>query len=147
MIVLVDKNTRQREKRRAFKIKHGYSMSANYRAGGQRAFILSRDNYCCVACGMSDAEHKRVFGRPITIDHKDRNRKNNDPDNLQTMCLVCHGRKDLIAELRKSKVEPYKEKIMALRNSGMSCNQISKQVGVTCAMICKWIRRWNKGQL
>ena len=66
--------------------------------------MLERDDYCCVACGMHYLEHKKKWGRPITIDHKDRDRRNNSLDNLQTLCLSCHGRKDITPGL----VRPYK---------------------------------------
>lgn len=137
----------QKKKRREFAATNGFSMAANYACGGKRNAVLNRDGFRCVACGMTNEEHKAVFGRPITVDHKDKNRKNNSMDNLQTLCLPCHGRKDLIMRLRTSKIEPHREKIMDMRQSGRSCNSIAKELGVQCSMICKWIRRWNKGQL
>ena len=69
------------------------------RFGGHRRMILERDNFTCQLCGMTDNEHRKQFGRAITIDHKDGQgryspTKNHAPENLWVLCLPCHGRKD-----------------------------------------------------
>jgi 5-methylcytosine-specific restriction endonuclease McrA len=69
------------------------------RYGGLRNMILERDNYSCVECGMNNEQHIVIFGRSITIDHIDgngiySNNPNNSIENLQTLCLRCHGLKD-----------------------------------------------------
>jgi 5-methylcytosine-specific restriction endonuclease McrA len=70
------------------------------RFGGMREAIIQRDGEQCVNCGMTREEHRERFGRDITVDHIDghgRNSivKNNDEANLQTLCLPCHGSKDI----------------------------------------------------
>ena len=70
------------------------------RFGGLRAKVLERDNYTCQNCGMTNKEHLEKWGREITIDHVDGNgryaeEQNNLSENLVTMCLACHGRKDV----------------------------------------------------
>jgi 5-methylcytosine-specific restriction endonuclease McrA len=77
------------------------------RFGGKREMILKRDGYKCVMCGMTMEEHKKIFGRELSInhiDHKGRYNKkqNNDSENLQTLCLRCHGGKDAIKHGRYS---------------------------------------------
>lgn len=69
--------------------------------GGMRETVLKRDNYACVNCGMTQAEHFKKYKRDLTVDHidgKGRNappgQKNNALENLQTLCIVCHGYKD-----------------------------------------------------
>lgn len=69
----------------------------------QRKKRLDVDNYECVICGMSDAEHKREEGRSLSVHHvmgidKFRDEETNDIDeekandltNLITMCRSCH---------------------------------------------------------
>ncbi len=62
--------------------------------GGMRNVILERDGYRCVKCGMTREEHLTRWGTDINVDHKNRDRKDNTLDNLQTVCLFCHGKKD-----------------------------------------------------
>lgn len=69
--------------------------------GGLRGTVLQRDDNKCRVCGMTDKEHKRKIGRSITVDHIDgkgngypKGQKNNSLNNLQTLCLPCHTRKD-----------------------------------------------------
>lgn len=76
------------------------------RFGGQRQFILERDNWTCQECGMSQEQHIFLFDRGLTIDHIDgEGRKsknpNNNPDNLRTLCLRCHGKKDIKRRYKK----------------------------------------------
>ena len=133
----------QRRYRRTFRDVKGFSTSADYATGKQREAILDRDNYKCVECGMSDVEHKVKWSRPITIDHRDKNRKNNDPSNLQTLCLACHGRKDLLPRLRQSKAEPHKDQILQLRSEGKTYRQIADELSLSIATPFKWIKIWE----
>src|ERR1039458_2719363 len=83
-----DKMAWQRENRRAFAAKHGFSTTANYGTGKLRNAVLDRDGHCCVQCGMTAQEHLERWERPITVDHKDKDRKRNVIENLQTLCLT-----------------------------------------------------------
>ncbi len=70
------------------------------RFGGLRDVVLKRDEYQCISCGMSQDAHKERWGRGLTVDHIDgRGRDNPNPnnilENLQTLCLSCHGKKDI----------------------------------------------------
>lgn len=67
--------------------------------GGVRESVILRDLSSCVLCGINRSEHFIKYGRDITVDHIDgrgrgSDEKNNDMDNLQTLCLGCHGKKD-----------------------------------------------------
>lgn len=86
-------NLKRRRSRKSLEYNH----MVNF--GGNRDKVLKRDNYRCVDCGMTIEEHKKEFGRDITIHHIDgrgrySKKKNNSIDNLQTLCLTCHGKKD-----------------------------------------------------
>lgn len=72
------------------------------RFGGNRELVIQRDREQCVLCGMTRVAHKEKYGRDITVDHIDgqgrytaKDEQNNNLDNLQTLCLPCHGTKDI----------------------------------------------------
>lgn len=130
----------QRRNRAAFVKDRGYSTTSNYGAGGMRAAVLSRDGSACVKCGMTDEEHKAKWGRPITIDHRDRNRSNNALQNLQTMCLTCHGAKDLLPRLRTSKVAEFLPAMRWMRANGSTYQQVADAYGVSIATAYKYLR-------
>lgn len=137
------KTTWQRNHRNAFKAAHGFSETSYYGTGKMRPIILKRDGYKCVECGMTDEEHKAKWNRPITIDHKDKNRKNNSPENLRTMCLSCHGRKDLIPELTDKKISTARFDIMFSHANGETYKSIALRYGCCQATVCKWIKIWK----
>lgn len=66
----------------------------HYRFGGNRYKVLERDGFKCLKCGMTAHQHKKKYRRLMTVDHIDGNKSNHVMDNLQTLCLPCHGAKD-----------------------------------------------------
>lgn len=69
------------------------------RFGGLREQVIQRDGEKCVGCGMTRQEHRDRWDRDITVDHIDKQgryvkEQNNTLQNMQTMCLPCHSRKD-----------------------------------------------------
>ena len=133
----------QRKQRHHFRQANGYSTTSYYAVGGLRQQVLERDNYRCVRCGMTDQEHKEQWGRPITIDHKDRNRRCNELDNLQTLCLSCHGRQDISPHWIIPRVPVYKSEILVARQQGSTYQSIADHLGFSIASIWKWCRRWE----
>jgi hypothetical protein len=134
----------QRNHRLLFREFYGYSETSHYGTGKMRGVILSRDGFRCVQCGMTDGEHKGKWGRPITIDHKDKNRKNNALENLQTLCLSCHGRKDLLPSLRVPRVPAFKEEILSRRSNGETYQKIADNFGFSVYGIYRWVQIWEK---
>lgn len=70
-----------------------------FRFSGKRLIVLERDKYKCLDCGMTQTEHMDTWNKSLTINHIDGNgrnsiKPNNDLDNLETLCLRCHGKKD-----------------------------------------------------
>jgi hypothetical protein len=133
----------QRQSRDKFKAEQGYSMTAHYGAGRMRKQVLERDGYACVKCRMTDVEHKAAWGRPITIDHKSKDRSDNSLENLQTLCLVCHGNKDLIPTLRIQRVPIHKDQIIKMRAAGVTYQAIADQLGFSIGAIYKWCKAWK----
>lgn len=79
---------------------------------GNRERAITRDGGKCVNCGLSREEHLEKYGRDITVDHVDgkgRNtaaaEQNHSLDNLQTLCLACHGSKDIARRIYRTKIE------------------------------------------
>jgi 5-methylcytosine-specific restriction endonuclease McrA len=126
------KNQWQKEQRRKFSSARGYSSSANYACGGNREAVLVRDGRKCVACGLSESGHIERYGRRITIDHKNKDRTNNLLENLQTLCLSCHARKDNKCPRRYDR-----NQIVGLLKEGISYSKISKNVGCSIGLISK----------
>jgi 5-methylcytosine-specific restriction endonuclease McrA len=79
--------------------------------GGNRIKALERDGYRCKKCGMTNQEHKNKWGRELTVDHIDgkgrySEEQNNNLENLSTLCLSCHGRKDVARRADRQHVQP-----------------------------------------
>jgi len=45
----------------------------------------------CERCSISQEEHFKKVGRSLSIHHKDKDRNNNDKENLEVLCSSCHG--------------------------------------------------------
>lgn len=65
--------------------------------GGKAQAVLERDNFECQNCGMTQEQHIIIFSNRLNIHHKDvtgkntkKPFKNNDMDNLITLCIRCH---------------------------------------------------------
>ncbi len=100
--IWTNKTITRKEYDRRYKIRTGYkSIKAMHkvRFGGLRQSVLERDNYTCQWCGMTNKEHKEEWNCEITVDHIDMTGRysdehNHDIDNMWTLCLRCHGKKD-----------------------------------------------------
>jgi hypothetical protein len=129
----------QRRHRQAFREANGYSTTCNYGAGGNRSAVLERDGHACVQCGMTDEQHKAKWNRPITVDHISKDRSDNSLSNLQTLCLTCHGRKDLIPRLRARKAEPLVPEMKRLRAAGKTYQSIADELGLSVGSVWKYL--------
>jgi Sigma-70, region 4./HNH endonuclease. len=134
----------QRRQRQEFAAQHGYSTAAHYATGGLRERVLQRDGYRCVRCGMTAEEHMARWGRPITVDHIDKDRTHNSLDNLQTLCLRCHGSKDISRSLITPLAPEYKQTILRLRKQGRTYREIAHSIGLSVGAVWKWVQRWQQ---
>lgn len=64
--------------------------------------IKERDNYKC-QCPTHNPEHDRLL---LAAHHIDYNKKNNDPNNLITLCEVCHGKTNYHRESWALRLKP-----------------------------------------
>jgi 5-methylcytosine-specific restriction endonuclease McrA len=53
-----------------------------------KTFIRFRDKYKCRGCGIPQHELKRL----LCIHHIDYNKNNHNPDNLISLCSICHAK-------------------------------------------------------
>ena len=86
-----------------------YNNKRNF--GGKRHIVLGRDNWECQQCGMTQEQHFILFNKSLTIHHKDgkgssSKEKNNDLDNLITLCVRCHAMIDGVQFVKGSNVNP-----------------------------------------
>ena len=96
-----------KEKRKEYMREYHVQEKEVTRFGGNRLNTLKRDNFTCLLCGMTDDEHIDKWGRGITVDHLDNNgryseKQNNELNNLATLCLSCHGKKDRYIMVNKN---------------------------------------------
>lgn len=71
-----------------------------YLFNGNRKKALERDNFTCVECGMTNEEHINIWKRGLVVHHIDGRGlrcsgkdKNNNLNNLITLCMKCHRKK------------------------------------------------------
>ena len=122
--------------------------------GGNREKALNRDSWTCQHCGMSQEEHMYKWKRSLTVDHIDGQGryskvKNHSLDNLITLCLSCHGKKDIYR--RKEKLFPpnspifemFRKKLKAWRkNKGWTQAQLGEHLGLSSRHICRLEKGW-----
>lgn len=56
---------------------------------GNREAAIERDNFKCAGCGLTREANKQKYGRDLYVRHIDNNKKNNDINNLKTLCYKC----------------------------------------------------------
>ena len=54
--------------------------------------IRERDKYICQLCGKTQIEEIEIIERKLAIHHIDYDKKNNNPNNLITVCNSCHSK-------------------------------------------------------
>jgi hypothetical protein len=56
-----------------------------------REQIRNRDGNKCKRCGMTKQKHYKKYHRNLEVHHKDHNRMNCNPKNLETLCKKCNN--------------------------------------------------------
>ena len=121
------------------------------RFGGLRHRVILRDKNKCVACGMTHEQHLLQFGCDLTIDHINGQGRGKEPDNrmgnLQTLCLVCHGKKDWQRRRKDwsmcaATLKEYWRKrnsIKTLLDEGYNSLEIAKEIGWDLSIVNNFI--------
>ena len=113
--------------------------------GGKREHVIKRDKSSCRLCGISKSDHNDTFGRDITVDHINGDRSDNDSSNLMTLCLQCHGRKDIKKVRHYKLTENDATKIKALRGHDDMIDHLADKFNVSkCTIRDIWVgRSWR----
>lgn len=97
--MFTDRQWRLRNKKKVSLIYKVSKDKAMY--GGNREKAILRDGEKCVKCEITREQHYRKYKRDITVDHINRlgkgvsrDKKDNRLENLMTLCISCHMRKD-----------------------------------------------------
>jgi hypothetical protein len=101
-----------------------------YNFGGNRKIAMTRDGWKCVKCGMTNEQHLKTYGRELAVDHINgkgtrvpSSERDNRLENLQTLCSVCHGKKENETDREKDK------RVYELRKEGLTFREIAMVVG------------------
>ncbi len=52
--------------------------------------LLKDRKIICEECKINELEHKKINGFYLSIHHKDRNKNNNELENIKILCNSCH---------------------------------------------------------
>lgn len=108
------------------KVKNEYFKNAY---GGNYRKAIEMDGYKCAKCGGESY---------LIIHHKDGNRRNNDLDNLTTLCKSCHA--DAHGQILRFK-NPNLELIAELIDNGITYREIAEHLGVTRQRVHQIVRQ------
>ena len=99
---------------------------------------------------MTNDEHLAKFGRSLTVDHVDNQgrystTKNHDMENLQTLCLPCHGSKDGMLQPRKLLQSQVDEIRTRYAHRDITQAQLAREYGIAQSMVSAIVRyEWWK---
>jgi len=65
----------------------------NKRFGGNREFVLQRDNWECQDCGMTNEQHILIFGYRLDVHHINGKEEDAIRENLISLCKRCHTKR------------------------------------------------------
>jgi len=67
-----------------------------------RMKVYLRDNFLCQDCQMTMKKHIEKYNKLLQIHHLDGNKKNNDVENLLTLCISCHNHRDVLFDIKEN---------------------------------------------
>lgn len=89
------------------KIKNGMYSSGFSGIKVIKRFCVEERGEKCEKCGLSEWQGEKI---PLNVHHKDGDAYNNKPDNLELICLNCHGITDNYGRLNKNCTREYRYK-------------------------------------
>lgn len=125
--------------------------------GGKREQVLERDQYACVICSMTQEAHIKKYGQSLAVHHIDGKgsgvlpkERNNNLDNLATLCMSCHRRIEIMdSELNGKKLFKLTNKKLGIwsnkHDKCVQCNKTnSRHVGAGICNRCYTKNRYDK---
>jgi len=65
--------------------------------------IRERDKYTCQDCERPQKNNLKRWGRKLDVHHINGDKSNNHPENLISLCKICHGKADRVLDFRRKK--------------------------------------------
>lgn len=97
--------------------------------GGNRDLVMNRDGFVCQNCGT---------GKNLCVHHIDKNKQNNNPNNLITLCNLCHLEK----HNKYKRID--EESVIDLAKNGLNFAEIGRIFNVNPGRISKIVKRKSK---
>lgn len=113
-----------REAQRRYRLRlkeRGTDDNEIYLFGGKKKEVYARDKYSCVDCGITQYEYTKLGHGKLHIHHidglgfgKPAKEKNNDINNLVTLCNKCHSRETqrILRGIKPRTLEEFVGKLM-----------------------------------
>lgn len=88
-------------------IKNGRLIGIFLRSQILKRFCVEERGEKCEECGLSEWRNKKI---PLNVHHVNGDAKNNRPENIQLLCLNCHGLTENYGRLNKNCTRDYRYK-------------------------------------
>lgn len=110
---------------------------------GFKEMAFENDNHKCRKCGITQGEHLVKYKVRLSVDHINGDTSNNILDNLQTLCLICHTRKDGY-RTHPSKLDEVRGQVEKLYfKDGLTLKAVCKTLDINSESLQRAFRRWG----
>ena len=94
----------------------------------RKKFLILERGYRCEGCGLSKWRGKDI---PITLEHKNGNSDNNTKENLELLCLNCHGQTSTYGRRNTKNAHSLRNRLRRARYTrGVSVKKVEPPPGV-----------------
>ena len=104
-----------------------------------RKLISLRDHGKCCECGRVDTHRNRTH-----VHHKDRDKANNHPNNLITLCAYCHGRMHSDIKFDKEKHMLFIKRLVQIKGISIS-GELAPAIGISQPAVTAYLNSVPSG--